>query len=141
MPYGIKKGGGNCGDSKFAVINLDNSKTMGCHDSEDSAKKQLAALNIAYQKENAVTDQIVEPSSITLTFPNPHTLSIAEDSNTAWGNFKESDYSIEQWRRATLIHPSEQSDNKSDYKLPVREPNGQLNRNGVHAAAAALAGA
>lgn len=62
-------------------------------------------------------------------------------SNTPWGEFKESDYSLEQWRRACLISPPEQSDAKADYKLPVREPSGTLNRAGCHSAAAALAGA
>lgn len=62
-------------------------------------------------------------------------------SNKPWSRFDESDYTPEQWRRACLIHMNPDSDNKADHKLPVREPDGTLNRNGVHAAAAALAGA
>lgn len=63
-------------------------------------------------------------------------------SNKSWGNFSESDYSVEQWHRACLIHEHEgEPTAKTQCKLPVREPNGTLNRNGVHAAAAALAGA
>lgn len=62
-------------------------------------------------------------------------------SDTPWSNFKESDYTLEQWKRACLISPPEESDSKTDYKIPVREPDGVLNRNGCHAAAAALAGA
>lgn len=61
-------------------------------------------------------------------------------SNRPWGQFSESDYSNEQWRRACLIHLAD-DDVKANHKLPVREPDGTLNRNGVHAAAAALAGA
>lgn len=63
-------------------------------------------------------------------------------SDKPWSRFSESDYSDEQWYEACLIKPA-----KSEYtaraqaKLPVREPDGTLNRNGVHAAAAALAGA
>jgi hypothetical protein len=63
-------------------------------------------------------------------------------SNRPWSLFSESDYSLEQWYEACLIKPP-----KSEYmakvqaKLPVREPDGTLNRNGVHAAASALAGA
>lgn len=63
-------------------------------------------------------------------------------SNKAWGQFAESDYTLEQWHRACLIHLHDgPPEAKSQCKLPVREPNGTLNRNGVHAAAAALAGA
>lgn len=63
-------------------------------------------------------------------------------SEKPWSQFSESDYTLEQWYEACLIKPP-----KSEYtakvqaKLPVREPNGTLNRNGVQAAAAALAGA
>ncbi|GGM55569.1 hypothetical protein GCM10012275_28330 [Longimycelium tulufanense] len=57
-------------------------------------------------------------------------------SDKPWSQFSQADYTIEQWRRATLIAvKGSQSDNKEDYKLPVREPDGTLNRNGVHAAA------
>lgn len=63
-------------------------------------------------------------------------------SNKPWGQFKESDYTLEQWHHACLIH-LHQGDptSKEQCKLPVREPDGTLNRNGIHAAAAALAGA
>jgi hypothetical protein len=56
-------------------------------------------------------------------------------SNAAWSDITQADYSIEQWRHACLIGPSSPSDNKSDYSLPVREPDGQLNRAACHAAA------
>jgi hypothetical protein len=63
-------------------------------------------------------------------------------SDKPWSQFSASDYSIEQWRRACLLKmPGGDPNAKSTYKLPVREPGGALNRNGVHAAAAALAGA
>lgn len=63
-------------------------------------------------------------------------------SNKPWGQIKESDYTLEQWHRACLIHLHDRPPTaKSQCKLPVREPDGTLNRNGVHAAAAALAGA
>lgn len=49
-------------------------------------------------------------------------------------------FTIEQWRASCLIGPSEDSTSKNDYKLPVKEPSGDVNSNAVHAAAAALAG-
>lgn len=65
---------------------------------------------------------------------------MAKVSNRPWGDFKESDYSEEQYRRACAYVP-EGTSSKSEMKLPHHEPDGTLNRNGVHAAAAALAGA
>lgn len=51
-------------------------------------------------------------------------------------------FSPEQYRSSCLIDTGEGAeDSKDRYKLPVREPGGELSRRGVHAAAAALAGA
>lgn len=63
-------------------------------------------------------------------------------SNAPWSNFKASDYTDEQWLRACLIdRGAEAGTAKQRASLPVREPSGTLNRNGVIAAAGALAGA
>lgn len=68
--------------------------------------------------------------------------SLVAVSDKPWSQFSAADYTIEQWRRACLLKmPGGDPESKSTYKLPVREPGGALNRNGVHAAAAALAGA
>jgi len=56
-------------------------------------------------------------------------------SDKPWSDFSQADYSIEQWRKACVVHPDAPSDSKDDYKLPIREPNGDLNSNAVHAAA------
>jgi ribosomal protein S18 acetylase RimI-like enzyme len=67
---------------------------------------------------------------------------VSHVSEKPWSDYKRSDYSVEQWHRACLIHlHSGDPTSKSQCKLPVRTPEGTLNRNGVHAAAAALAGA
>lgn len=69
----------------------------------------------------------------------PNTVSISEKP---WSDYTSADYSIEQWHDACLIHQHNGSPtSKSQCKLPVKTPSGTLNRNGVHAAAAALAGA
>lgn len=48
-------------------------------------------------------------------------------------------FTIEQWKRSTIIDTGEgDPDSKSRYKLPIREPNGDLSRAGVHAAAARI---
>ena len=56
-------------------------------------------------------------------------------SDKPWSDFSQADYSIEQWRKACVVHPDSPSEDKEDYKLPIREPNGDLNSNAVHAAA------
>lgn len=63
-------------------------------------------------------------------------------SEKPWSDYEESDYTLEEWHAACLIHLHEgPPTSKSKCKLPVKTPGGALNRNGVHAAAAALAGA
>jgi len=61
-------------------------------------------------------------------------------SDKPWSQFSQADYTPEQWRRACLIHLAD-DDVKEHHKLPVYEPDGTLNRNAVHQAAAVLAGA
>ena len=65
-------------------------------------------------------------------------------SASPWSDFTPADYTPAQWHKACLIHdhPTGQAvDGKESCKLPCREPDGTLNKNGVHAAAGALAGA
>lgn len=63
-------------------------------------------------------------------------------STRPWSDFKESDYDDEQWIRACILDRGVDAGTpKQRYSLPVREPSGVLNKNGVHAAAGALAGA
>lgn len=69
----------------------------------------------------------------------PKTVAISEKP---WSAYKESDYTLEQWDAACLIHQhSGPPTAKSQCKLPVKTPDGTLSRAGVHAAAGALAGA
>src|SRR4051794_16544098 len=63
-------------------------------------------------------------------------------SEAPWSNYTKADYTLEQWHAACVIHIHDGAPtSKSECKLPVKTPDGALNRNGVHAAAAALAGA
>lgn len=67
---------------------------------------------------------------------------LAHISEKSWSDYTKADYSIEQWHAACLIHIHDGAPtSKSQCKLPVKTPNGAVNRNGVHSAAAALAGA
>lgn len=50
-------------------------------------------------------------------------------------------FTPEQYYRSTVLHRNGRSMNKADNSLPIREPDGTLNRNAVHSAAAALRGA
>lgn len=65
-------------------------------------------------------------------------------STKAWGGFSAADYKdADAYCAACLIdtNPTGKPKTKDACKLPVREPGGDTNANGVHAAAAALAGA
>jgi hypothetical protein len=63
-------------------------------------------------------------------------------SEQPWSNYTAADYTIEQWHNACLIHlHTGAPTSKNECKLPVKTPNGAVNKNGVFAAAAALAGA
>lgn len=65
-------------------------------------------------------------------------------SDKAWGSVSVADYEdAAAYCRACLIDMNEPGAEKvkDKCKLPVREPGGMVNRNAVHAAAAALAGA
>lgn len=67
---------------------------------------------------------------------------LAHISMRPWSEYSKADYTPEQWHRACLIHQHQGAPTSKDQcKIPVRTPNGALNQNGVHAAAAALAGA
>lgn len=60
-------------------------------------------------------------------------------SDKPWSDFTAADYTPEQWRRACLVDRGESAgdeNTKGRYSVPVKEPDGTLNRNGVHAAAA-----
>lgn len=60
---------------------------------------------------------------------------MAAVSDKPWGDFSQADYSDEQWAKACLVDRGADVKGKQRYALPVREPSGALNRNGVHAAA------
>lgn len=75
------------------------------------------------------------------TFASPEE-ALVHISEAAWSDYKKSDYTLEQWHAACVIHVHDGTPtSKSECKLPVKTPDGALNRNGVRAAAAALAGA
>jgi phage head maturation protease len=58
-------------------------------------------------------------------------------SDRPWSDFSQADYTPEQWRRACAVDTSEgDPGSKERYKVPLKEPDGTLNRNAVHAAAA-----
>lgn len=57
-------------------------------------------------------------------------------SDKPWSDFTQADYSAEQWARACIVDTGEGDPGvKGRYKVPILEPDGTLNRNGVHAAA------
>lgn len=103
----------------------------------DEAPEQfnLADLQLWWQDERVDRRDVANPQG-------PAQNIIAAVSEEPWSKWSAADYTIEQWRRACLVTmPGGDPESKSTYKLPVRTPEGVLNKAGVHAAAAALAGA
>jgi len=82
------------------------------------------------------------PLKLTTTNTTADVLLSTKVSDTPWSKFSQSDYSDEQWQRACVLDRGADAGGtaKQRYALPVREPGGALNRNGVHSAAGALAG-
>lgn len=66
---------------------------------------------------------------------------MASVSHSPWGQYSQSDYTDAQWKAACILDRGTGNTAKERYALPVRQPDGTLNANGVHAAAAVLAGA
>lgn len=64
MPWDVVRGGGTCRADQWAVLKRADGSTTGCHDTEASAKRQLAALN-ANVKETAVPDTHTTGSAVT----------------------------------------------------------------------------
>jgi hypothetical protein len=62
----------------------------------------------------------------------------AKVSDKPWSNFSASDYDEAQWARACLLDRGSEVEGKQRYGIPVREPDGTVNRNACHAAAAVL---
>lgn len=58
MPYTIRKGGGSCGSSQYAVLVRGTGRTMGCHDTHAQAVDQVAALNANEAREAAVPEAL-----------------------------------------------------------------------------------
>jgi len=63
----------------------------------------------------------------------------AKVSDKPWSDFGQADYDMGQWHRACVLHRHDGDPMaKTDCSLPIREPDGTLNRNGVHAAASRI---
>lgn len=59
-----------------------------------------------------------------------------------WGSYKKSDYTVQQWHDAALIHNHDGAPvSKAQCKLPIKTPSGMVHPGGVQAAAAAIGGA
>jgi 2'-5' RNA ligase len=60
-------------------------------------------------------------------------------SDTAWSNFADSDFDDDQWKSSCILDRGEDyTTAKQRYAIPVREPNGTVNRKAVSRAAAIL---
>lgn len=100
----------------YAVVTRANNVLVSCHRSRPDAEAAVEALYASQEMEAG-----------------------ERASDAPWSDYSPSDYSPDQWRRACLIdRGTGDPADKSRYSLPVREPSGAVNKNGVHAAAARL---
>lgn len=82
----------------------------------------------------AVTEDVVDAVVTAVSDPAPLGEERATVTDAAWDGAA-SRFTIEQWRASCLVDMGGNPESKANYKLPVREPDGTLNRNAVHAAA------
>jgi hypothetical protein len=100
------------------------------HDYGDAGLDSVAASAVAG----------VVPGTISYTLPST-TYSTSANSTFAisdgsWDG-SASRFTPEQWKRSCVLHLDDSMD-KSSHKLPIKEPNGDLSRAGVHAAASRI---
>lgn len=114
MPWNVTRDTNLCPASKpFAVTKEGTGALVACHATKEGAVQQQRALYASM------------PASEQRASDRP------------WGSFTQADYTPEQWQRACLVDTGQGDANSKDrFKMPVREPSGALNVNGVHAAAA-----
>lgn len=56
MPWDIRRDEGRCSEGKpWAVVQRDNDRLMGCHETRERAAMQIAALQVAEQERQGRT--------------------------------------------------------------------------------------
>lgn len=63
MPYSIRKGGGSCSKAEWAVVKTSTGKSVGCHKTKASARKQLAALQINVMSKEGTMSKLLHEST------------------------------------------------------------------------------
>ena len=109
----------------------------------DDVQQAMALVSAASTASEALLDAMGVETEEGLREPTEEEdeegLRAAGYSTKPWSSFKESDYSPEQWKSACLVDSGEgDEDSKDRYKLPIKEPGGAVNANGVSAAASRI---
>lgn len=132
MPWHVVKNHNECPDGKpWAVVKDADGSVAGCHTSRDDANAQVAAL---YANEPKAHAALVDVTCVPCD--DAHFAS-STVSDAAW-NGAASRFTDEQYQRAAAACDAGDGTPKERCFLPHHEPNGTLNRNGVHAAAARI---
>lgn len=106
----------------------------------DGVQQGIALVRAAGQSVEGMIEAlgIVDPEELTDLREDDIDLEERADkagmSSKPWGDFKDSDYSDEQYKNAALIKGKD----KSDSHLPIKEPDGTVNINALSAAAGRL---
>ena len=115
---------------------------LGDWPDSDFSPTEVAAMEPDGDEECDPTDPNGECYDPTANAPGYSESSAQADTTEAfvsdkpWSDFTQSDYTPDQWKQACCMHLGDACPPMSDHKLPIKEPGGALNRNGVHAAAA-----
>jgi hypothetical protein len=75
MPFGIRKS-----EDKWKVVNKDTGRVLGTHETEEDAKKQLAAVQINYGKESEEKENVMnlkESNELIMSLAHKHKISVA----------------------------------------------------------------
>lgn len=130
VPWHIEQGHAECPEGKpFAVVKDVDDSVVGCHASRNAADDQLAAL-YANEPDASCVD-CGDGGNDAAHFAS------VKVSDASW-NGAASRFDDAQWRRATAACDSGDGTTKQRCFLPHHEPDGTLNRAGVHAAAARI---
>ena len=101
----------------------------------DSDAAELAEVRSNDDLVRSVVEKLM-PEKTEKKTREPDTKPVVSDSisDAPWSIFTQADFTPDQWRNSCLIDTEKgDGDSKARYKLPVREPSGILNRNGVQA--------
>lgn len=104
--------------------------TLGEDPDYTKPEDSLAAASVVFGYNTTANTLTMEGSTVTMTFPTLTEMAISEKP---WDG-SASRFTPEQYKASCVLHKCD-GEEKSCHSLPIKEPNGDLSRAGVHSAA------